>query len=178
MTAQTLPRKVPAECWLDARLEIRVSGIEGRGLWASAPFAAGEVVARLGGRLVTRTELLAMFAEREQTGGDYVDCLSIDEGIDLVLPERQPIHFMNHGCDPNVWHVDPFTLAARRPIAANEELTLDYATQADGDFEMDCRCGSRLCRRRITGADWRRSELQTRYGDHWVPILLKRIGAL
>ena len=171
-------RDVPPTCWLDPRIEIRASAIEGRGLWTTASFAVGEVIARLGGRLVTRTQLLALFAERERTGGDYVDCLSVDDGIDLVLPERQSIHFMNHGCDPNVWHVDPFTLAARRAIAPNEELTLDYATQADGDFEMDCRCGTHLCRRRITGLDWRLPELQSRYADHWVPILLKRIAAL
>ena len=36
-----------------------------------------------------------------------------------------------------MWHVDAFTLAVRRDIAAGEELTIDYATQTDdGRFTM------------------------------------------
>jgi hypothetical protein len=42
-------------------------------------------------------------------------------------------------------------------------------------FAMPCRCGSTLCRGRVTGTDWRRPDLQRRYGDHWVPGLLARI---
>jgi hypothetical protein len=167
---------IPSDCWLEPTLAIRSSTIEGRGLFATVALAAGTVVARLGGRLVTRKRLLEMFAEQERTGGAYIDCLSVDDGIDLVLPAGLPMHFVNHGCDPNVWHVDALTLATRRAIAKDEELTLDYATQADGDFEMGCGCGSRLCRRRITGTDWRLPELQTRCAGHWVPILAARIA--
>ncbi|MEU7875338.1 hypothetical protein [Dactylosporangium sp. NPDC049140] len=29
----------------------------------------------------------------------------------------------------------------------------------------------------VTGDDWRRPELQARYGGHWVPALLARIRA-
>ena len=32
-----------------------------------------------------------------------------------------------------------------------------------------------LCRGEVTGEDWRRPELRERYGDHWVPALLRLI---
>jgi hypothetical protein len=169
-------RTAPTECWLHPALEIRASSIEGRGLFATAPIAAGAIVARLGGRLVTRAELLELFAAAERDPArPYIDCISVEPGVDLVLPPNQPIHFCNHGCDPNVWQADAFTLTARRAIREGDELTMDYGTQSDGDFEMACHCGSPLCRREITGVDWRKTELQTRYGDHWVPVLLARI---
>jgi len=68
---------------------------------------------------------------------------------------------------------DAYTLAARRPIAAGEEVTSDYATSTGvGDFAIACSSGSSLCRGVITGEDGRRPELQARHGDHWIPALL------
>jgi uncharacterized protein len=94
----------------------------------------------------------------------------------LVLPPGQLNHYGNHSCDPNLWWIDAYTLAARRPIAVGEEVTNDYVTSTgSADFTLACRCGSPLCRGIITGQDWRRPELQARYGDHWVPALLNRI---
>lgn len=61
---------------------------------------------------------------------------------------------------------------------AGEEVTNDYATSAGTpDFAMRCNCGSSSCRKVITGQDWRRTDLQARYGDHWVPALLSGIRA-
>jgi hypothetical protein len=40
---------------------------------------------------------------------------------------------------------------------------------------MTCNCGSPLCRRIVTGEDWKIPELQQRYGDHWIPALRKRL---
>ena len=95
-------------------------------MFARSPLASGTVVARMGGRVVTREELLALFAAAERDPDrPYVDCLSIEEGFDLVLPARRDNHFGNHSCDPNTWHVDGFTLSARRDIEAGEELRQD-----------------------------------------------------
>jgi hypothetical protein len=47
----------------------------------------------------------------------------------------------NHSCDPNLWWVDAYTLAARRDRGVDEELTNDYATSTAGaGFDMHCRC--------------------------------------
>jgi hypothetical protein len=48
-----------------------------------------------------------------------------------------------------------YTLAARRPIAAGDEVTSDYGTSTgEADFAMPWSCGSALCRGTITGNDW------------------------
>ena len=53
-----------------------------------------------------------------------------------------------------------------RDIAAGEELTTDYALFDDHEDAMDCTCGRPACRRRITGQDWKRPDLRSRYrGD-------------
>jgi hypothetical protein len=68
------------------------------------------------------------------------------------------------------------TVVARRPIAPGEELTIDYATQTGTEsWRMSCRCGARDCRGEVTGADWRLPELRAAYGDHWTPMLLRRM---
>ena len=125
-------------------------------------------MARLGGRLVSSVELHELFA----SSSSYVDTITVLPDVHLVLPGRQPIGFGNHSCDPALWHADAYTLTARRDIDNGDEVTVDYGTQtAEPDFTMDCRCGSALCRGTVTGDDWRRPELQQRYGDHWVPAL-------
>ena len=40
---------------------------------------------------------------------------------------------------------------------------------------MACRCGAADCRRTITGEDWRRPDLQRKYGDHFAWHLLRRM---
>lgn len=169
--------RIADKCWLHEAVELAPSSIEGLGLFARAPLPKGTVVARLGGRLVSRSELREIFAAAAaDPDHPYIDCLSVEEGVDLLIAPGQKIHFGNHSCDPNVWHLDAFTLGARRDIGEGEELTLDYATQTDDpEFWMECRCGSALCRGRVTGSDWRLWSLQERYGEHWVPVLLRRI---
>jgi uncharacterized protein len=161
------------DCWLHPDVVVRRSPIEGLGLFARAPIAAATVVSRLGGRLVTGSELAKLFAAAQS----YVDTITVAPDLHLVLPPQTPNGRGNHGCDPNLWWIGPYELAARRDISAGEELTNDYATStADPAFTMPCACGSTLCRRLVTGDDWRRPELRSRYGVHWVPALLALIA--
>lgn len=168
-----IPRPEP-DCRLHPDAEVRESPISGRGLFAARPIPAGTMVSRLGGRIVTDAELREAFAAADA----YVDTITVDEDRHLILPPRRPNGYGNHGCDPTLWWAGPYELIARRDIAAGEELTNDYATStADPAFRMPCACGSALCRGMVTGDDWRRADLRSRYGDHWVPALLARIDA-
>jgi hypothetical protein len=163
-----------SDCWLHPDVEVRESAIAGRGLFARRPIAAGTVVSRLGGRLVPWAELERLIAD---PAVPYVDSITVSETEHLVLPARRDNGYGNHSCDPNLWWVGAYELAARRDLADGEELTNDYATSTgDPGFAMDCRCGTALCRGTVTGADWCRPDLQSRYGEHWVPVLLARIG--
>src|SRR5215469_13065210 len=161
-----LPPAPEPKCWLHPDVEMRLSTIAGHGLFARAAMARGTVVSRLGGRLVTGTELRQILSEAaRRPDHPYVDTITVSEDLHLVLPQGQVNHYGNHSCDPNLWWADAYTLVARRPIAAGDEVTNDYATStAVADFAMTCCCGSSLCRAVITGDDWRSPELQARYG--------------
>lgn len=168
--------KPDIECWLNPAAEVRSSPIAGQGLFARADIPTGAAVSRIGGRLVTEPELQQLLDAVRAAGQGYVDTITVTDGSHLVLPPGQPNGKGNHSCDPNLWWAAPYTLVARRDIAAGEELTNDYATSAGtDDFTMVCRCGASVCRDIVTGSDWRRPELRQRYGDHWVPGLLRRI---
>jgi predicted N-acetyltransferase YhbS len=168
----------PADCWLHEAVEVRPSAIQGSGLFAVQDLRASTVVARLGGRLISNAEVERLIADRQHDPGrPYVDSIAVDEGANLLIPPGQTIHFANHSCNPNLWHVGPFTLAARRDIAAGEEMTVDYATQTmNPRVRLDCECGSSHCRGTVTGEDWRIEELQERYGEHCVPAVRHKIA--
>jgi hypothetical protein len=174
--ASPIPPPEP-DCRLHPDAEVRPSPIAGRGLFARRPIPAGTVVSRLGGRLVTTADLHELFETAAQDPArPYVDTITVDADRHLVLPPRRPNGYGNHSCDPNLWWVGRYDLAARRDIAAGEELTNDYATStAEPGFAMPCACDTPLCRRTVTGTDWQLPDLQERYGHHWVPALLTRI---
>jgi hypothetical protein len=165
----------PAGVWADPRAAVRGSAIAGRGLFARDHIGVGESVLRLGGRLVPSAELDRLIAAAARTG-DYVDTVAVFPDAHLVLPPGTPLHYGNHSCDPSLWFAGPYEVRARRDVGAGEELTVDYGTCSAGPgLDLACRCGAATCRGRITGEDWRRPELQARYGRHWTPVLLQRI---
>ena len=168
----------PETLWVHPHVAVNDSGIEGKGLFATEDLPAGEIVLRLSGRLVSTDELGRLIehanAEPSRT---YVDTLTIYEDAHLVLPPGTLIHFGNHSCDPNMWHVGPFEIATRRVVDVGEELTIDYGTQSGAaGFSMACSCGSPICRGVVTSDDWRLRALQARYRHHWVPALEARIA--
>lgn len=76
--------------------------------------------------------------------------------------------YMNHSCDPNTWWINDETLVARRDVKKGEEVTYDYSTADVGDWVASwrCRCGSKLCRKRITGNDCLKKDFQEKYKGH------------
>lgn len=165
------------DSWLDPIIGTRSSAIQGTGLFAMADIPAGSLVSRLGGRLVSDGQLDALLRDASADGtGVYVDSVVVGANLHLVLPVGDLNHYGNHSCDPNLWWTGLYTLATRRPIQAGEEVTNDYATSTGSEsWAMPCSCGSPLCRGVVSGSDWRRKDLQVRYGQHWVPALLDRI---
>src|SRR5215213_6470204 len=137
-------------CWLDPRVAVAPSRIEGRGLFAVTPIEAGEIVVRLDGRVMADEEFHALHLVK-------YSAVAIGEGLNLLIADDSPTNFGNHSCDANLWMVDEVTLAARWRIEPGEEVTVDYATHtADLPWAMACRCGSPECRGMVTNEDWRR----------------------
>lgn len=163
--------------WIDPRVEVRSSAIQGKGMFARERIKKGKVVVIWGGVLMTEKDVQAGKARRHSIA-------AIGEGLylaGLANEDSSPDDFMNHSCNPNIWMKDEVTLVARRDIQANEELTADYAMwESDEEWTMhqECHCGSELCRQVITGKDWRLKELQERYKNHFSPFINKRIEKL
>ena len=85
--------------------------------------------------------------------------------------------FTNHSCDPNIAIQGQIVLVAMRDIAPGEELTHDWATTDDLNYEMKCSCGSSNCRGTITGKDWMKKELQDKYRGWFCWFLQTKIDA-
>lgn len=169
------PDDPPSVPWVEEAVIVADSAIHGRGMFTNADLTADRVVVRLGGRLVSSSDLERLL--RESAG--YVDTVAVYEDVHLVLPSGTTLHFGNHSCDPNLWHVGPYEIATRRPVRAGRELTIDYGTHSDAaGFAMTCSCGAVGCRDEVTGEDWRRPELQVLYAGHWAPVLEDRIQRL
>jgi len=157
------------------KTEVRPSPIQGQGLFAARPIAQGEIVAVKGGHVLTRAEWAAL--ERELGPAEIQ--LTEDLVIAPVSAAERPgaMLYTNHSCDPNIAIQGQIVLVAMRDIAPGEELTHDWATTDDGDYEMECRCGSPRCRRLITGKDWMKHELQERYRGWFCWFLQRKIDA-
>ena len=124
----------PRSGWLDDRLVVGRSRIQGRGLFARDFVPTGEVVVRLGGTLVTSLELRALLAAADSDPeASYVDTVTVEEDVHLVMPPGTTIHFANHCCDPSLWHVGPYEIATRRDLRNGDEATVDYATHTGAE---------------------------------------------
>jgi len=164
-----------ALAWFSAKVEKRPSGIEGTGLYAKVPIAAGELVVVKGGHLFDRARRDEIDRVLGPTEIQIEDDLYIGP-VDPGEREEAMMH-LNHSCVPNLGIQGQIAFHAMRDIAAGEELSFDYATGDDDDWQMDCTCGQPTCRGRITGRDWRRPDLQRKYAGWFSLYLARRIAA-
>lgn len=80
---------------------------------------------------------------------------------------------INHSCDPCAWLLG-MDMHARRDIAADEPITLDYATFCNEIMApFDCWCGAAACRKRVTGEDYRNPDLVRMYSGHCSPYVTR-----
>ena len=165
--------------WVDPRLYVGISSINGQGIFASSDIREGEKVMVWGGVVIKRNEYENTWEKyRPQT----VVQINEEEYLGLPVGEEEVSmdEYLNHSCDPNLWLIDEVTLVARRNIASGEELTLDSATwndDTDEEYSDDsvCTCGSEVCRIKLTPHDWKIPVLQKKYAGHFSPYLEKRI---
>ena len=159
--------------YISPKAAIRESRIQGRGLFAVEAFGKDEIVAVKGGHIFdcrTLREVEPVLGAAEiQIGEDlYIG--------PLVEGEREgSMIYSNHSCEPNIGVRGQIIFVAMRDIEAGEELTHDWAMTDDDTGRMECRCGARACRRIVTGQDWRRRELQEKYGAYISLYLLEKI---
>jgi hypothetical protein len=158
---------------INQKVKVVKSKIDGIGMFATETIDIDEVILIWGGNCYT-----------DNAGA--VEAIAKGKGImqwdeDLYSFETDNIEecfAINHSCDPNAWMNDAFTIVARRKIKKGEEILADYALWEHDEgvvYSWLCNCGTSLCRRKVTGKDWRNTELQKRYKGHFSPLLNKRI---
>ncbi len=160
--------------YLNLKCEARAHPEGGYGVFAVGKIKTGELISLWGGRIVPKEILdpaMPRFTQR---------VLQVDEDLYILTAEEaEPNDCFNHSCEPNLGFFGQIGLVAMCDIEAGEELMFDYA-MSDGEpyDEFDCYCGSLNCRKKITGNDWKLSELWEKYQGYFSPYLARRIEAL
>jgi len=156
------------------KVEPRASAEAGRGLFAVEPIYPGEVIAAWGGRITPVGEFEPL--------PESVRKLSLQIEDDFFLVPQggeNAADFINHSCDPNAGMSGQILVVAMRLIETGEEICYDYAMSDGSSYdEFECSCGAPVCRGRVTGNDWARADLWSRYDGFFSPYLERRIDRI
>jgi|SRR3989344_1506761 len=155
------------------KTKIRKSSIDKNGRFAKNTISKGEIIAIRSGQIINGKELKenknVISDSEHQISDDFYLASLTKKDFDNVMC------FINHSCDPNVGILGNVIVVAIRDIKVGEELCLDYAMVFSHNKKIECRCGSKICRKVITGKDWMRKELQEKYGEYFSSYLLQKI---
>jgi uncharacterized protein len=125
--------------------EITEAGIKGKGAFATKDIAKGELIGEYTGEIIDEAEADRRYLAAERT---YLFTLSKEKYIDGDASENS-LRFINHSCNPNCEaevDKDKVFYHALRDIKKGEELTIDYALDAEPDDPQTCLCGEANCR--------------------------------
>ena len=152
---------------------VQESPIHGRGLFAAAAIAKGEIVAVKGGHVIDGATLRRLQPTLGPAEIQVADDLFI---CPVTEDEREgSMIFSNHSCEPNIGVCGEITFVALRDIASGEELTHDWAMTDNSDEVIECHCRAVACRGTITGKDWQRRDLQERYAGYFSSYLAAKM---
>ena len=145
-------------------VEVRPSQKEGLGLFARRRFDPNDFIHRV----LFEREVTDHAPLRIELGERIDHCAYPDGRIMLVA---YPYRHMNHSCDPNAYYeyegAIPVALA-RRVIARDEEITVDYLVNNPGGDSWPCRCGAARCRGK-TGTSF--FDLPSAFQREYLPLL-------
>lgn len=166
--------------YLTKKAEVRKSNIEGKGVFAKKKIKKGEIISIWGGDIVTEKEY-DLLSKKNRRYGRYG--AKILDGFYLathnIKEKREPTDFFNHSCDPNAGIKGQIILVAMRDIKSGEEITFDYGMNSDdSDDYFQCNCGSKNCRKIITGQDWKIPKLQKKYKGYFSWHIQEKIQKL
>jgi uncharacterized protein len=138
------------------RIQVRRSGVHGRGVYAAVDLAEGETLIEYTGEVIAWDEALRRHPHDPQDP-HHTFYFHIDDGhvIDAKYGGNSS-RWINHSCEPNCEADETAEgrvfIRALRNIPAGEELFYDYGLVIDEPYtrklkaEYACRCGSSECR--------------------------------
>lgn len=137
------------------RIQVRRSGVHGKGVFAVQAIAAGEVLIEYTGERISWPEALRRHPH-DPNDPNHTFYFHIDDGrvIDAKVGGNAS-RWINHACEPNCESDETdgrvFIKALRR-LKAGEELFYDYRLTIDERYtpslkkQYACHCGSPRCR--------------------------------
>ena len=137
------------------RIQVRRSGVHGKGVFAAAALRKGEVLIEYIGELIDWDEALRRHPH-DPAQPDHTFYFHIEDGrvIDANVGGNAS-RWINHSCDPNC-EADEVNgrvfIKALRPIKAGEELSYHYGLTIDERYtpalkkKFACHCGAKACR--------------------------------
>jgi SET domain-containing protein len=137
------------------RIQVRRSGIHGKGVFALRPLAKGETVIEYTGEVITWREALRRHPH-DPKDPNHTFYFHIDDRhvIDANVGGNAA-RWINHACSPNCEADEQdgrVFIKALRSIKPGEELFYDYGLTIDERYtpalkkQYPCRCGTRGCR--------------------------------
>jgi len=137
------------------RIQVRRSGVHGKGVFALQPIARGEVIIEYKGEVISWPEALRRHPH-DPSDPNHTFYFHIDDGnvIDAKIGGNAA-RWINHACQPNC-EADESAgrvfIKALRALKPGEELFYDYGLVIDERYtaklkkQFECRCGTRKCR--------------------------------
>jgi uncharacterized protein len=139
----------------DALYEVRKSGIQGRGLFATRRIRPGQKIIEYTGEHIPNDEADRRYDEdKMKRHHTFLFTLDDDTCIDGNV-RSNTARLINHSCDPNCEAIiedDKIWIYALKNIQPGVELAYDYQYERTGDniAELEkfyvCHCGSEKCR--------------------------------
>lgn len=137
------------------RIQVRRSGVHGKGVFALAKLKQGEEIIEYKGEVIDWPEALRRHPH-DPSDPNHTFYFHIDDGnvIDAKVGGNAA-RWINHACKPNCEadEVDGRVfIKALRKIEPGEELFYDYGLIIDEPYtkklkkQFECRCGAKKCR--------------------------------
>ena len=150
-----MPRPASRAAATGRRIQIRRSGVHGKGVYAVQPIAEGEVLIEYTGEVIGWQEAQDRHPHDPlQPNHTFYFHVDDDRVIDANCGGNSA-RWINHSCDPNCFADEQggrIFITALRGIAAGEELNYDYGLVLDERHtakvkaEYPCWCGAASCR--------------------------------
>ncbi|MDA4118545.1 MAG: SET domain-containing protein-lysine N-methyltransferase [Thaumarchaeota archaeon] len=158
-------RTTENDCEESRALRIGEAGSKGKGVFAATRIEPSELVWDYAGEEKWIEEIPSQL---------WPHCFQVDYDRYVVPKEGSAGWFMNHSCGPNCVIMGKTRVVALRRIEPGEEVTFDYSTNVGWDgFSMECRCGTKGCRKTIKSYRFLPDDLKGNYGACVSEFLLR-----
>ena len=154
-SAEVTNRQAKPKADASRRIQVRRSGVHGKGVFAVRPIAEGETIIEYVGEIITWKEAQRRHPH-DPKDPNHTFYFHVDEKrvIDAAHGGNSS-RWINHSCNPNCEADEEdgrVFIKALRNIKPGEELSYDYGLIIDERYtpklkaEYPCWCGAKLCR--------------------------------